>query len=1380
VKTLLRIHKLLLYTTKTCVLALLLAAAAPAWAQFTVVTGTVVDPNGIPYSNGTVTVSLTTSGTPVFTATGQPYIPPAGPSGLNVSGQFTVRLADVTQLSPGGGTYSFTVTCGTGCVLPAGGKGAVKFTISGITISGASQDISAQLQAAAPALSTGTSTTFPTPATATFAGGIVTLTTAGLYPSPYIVGATISVAGCSASGDNSPPTFTIASGGSGTNALTYADASGAAGTGCVVSIVAGSVTPAFSAVTSGTNPNALLVSGSLAPTGGGTVTANAASGTTIAQTGVDINTLFQVTSLHLTAPLGVASGGTGITTAGLTGIPQVAAGVWSVSNTLPSGLTLTAPNIGAATGTSLSLSSPLTGANGGTGLNTSASTGIPSVAAGTWAVNTTPPAITLANGTTASTQAPGDNSTKLATTAYVAQNAATFPGGITQGQNLVGGPSGGLSAADLISVKAFQPASGDVGAALAAAQASAGGGNFQLGGITGQALGYANTLPSSLLASGSTKGGSLTFGQQTIYVDGPPSGTITSCSRTGQTVTLVISSLGTIAPPIAGSYIQVLGLSSGNCSPFNTSSAQTSSPQAWQVTASTATSISFLSTASGTITSTGDSGTWSQISYSDGFGSGPMTPGWIDPGKFGDWKGEGRGSATANSLNSSISFCNGPGAPVGLCNFGPPARKFRIASIAFSCTSAVCQPSGTNPLNVATITLVNDSGTSCGGDTSGCTAVATTNTASAPTGLTSSGTTCTALTTTNHGLFPLTSWVTISGASVGGYNGYWQVQTTADPTHFTFTCPGGPFATSGGAEVDPHPPDLYIGELSKWDVIIPATATEASTTVTLTSTYGNFPTAYAVGATILVQNCSVNGYNTATPTTITGGGAGTTQLTYTATSGLGAATGCVVNVVAGTSGSGLAYASINGNVTNELQLPPMPIRTIVNANPPTSSTQTVITVPVPAKAPWTCTGPGVPVASCTASAACVANCGNLVLGTPLVGLGGSVAGGENSLCVKSSCYATNQTASFGNKIINIGLDTQGSVDGLIGLQNMYMNEESGSDSTLIQSASLACADFHGQQQNGGPWNRWECLYPVATYCDFGTTGIEISEVPGFSSASLTEYNRSTVNLNGGCANPPTAAYVIDSANVRFSNMYGSRTGSKSTFDVFLIGQNSTANNFKCSNCQGGATPPGNGPSNAVFDISANSSTASGPATGDYGIEGSQVNGNGTNLSISDDVLNIFYPVAGNPNVSLYQADSTKGYGSCGLVTTIPELAGAYICRKAVVAITAGQLVCNDGTTAGQIVVCGAAPAAGTVVGVAFNTVPASAIGTSVIVQTAGKVTSIVDTAGSCTLNAIVIVGPTTGGRVTCGAFSAGTTMGTSITTGTITAGGSLTYDLTLR
>jgi hypothetical protein len=123
-----------------------------AAAQFTTVSGTVTDPNGIPYANGTITAALVSSGSPTFTSGGGAYTPPTQPVGLSAAGSFVMQLADNTQLSPGGSTWTFTVSCGAGCVPPGFGKGQITFTVTGVTISGATQSITATLTAAAPAL----------------------------------------------------------------------------------------------------------------------------------------------------------------------------------------------------------------------------------------------------------------------------------------------------------------------------------------------------------------------------------------------------------------------------------------------------------------------------------------------------------------------------------------------------------------------------------------------------------------------------------------------------------------------------------------------------------------------------------------------------------------------------------------------------------------------------------------------------------------------------------------------------------------------------------------------------------------------------------------------------------------------------------------------------------------------------------------------------------------------------------------------------------------------------------------------------------------------------------------------------------------------------
>lgn len=123
-----------------------------AAAQFTTVSGTVVDPNGLPYANGTIVAVLVTSASP--TLNGLAYTPPTQPVGLNLAGSFVMQLADNNVLLPAATKWNFTVCSAIGTIQPAGGKGPICFSLAApITITGASQSISANLNAVAPALS---------------------------------------------------------------------------------------------------------------------------------------------------------------------------------------------------------------------------------------------------------------------------------------------------------------------------------------------------------------------------------------------------------------------------------------------------------------------------------------------------------------------------------------------------------------------------------------------------------------------------------------------------------------------------------------------------------------------------------------------------------------------------------------------------------------------------------------------------------------------------------------------------------------------------------------------------------------------------------------------------------------------------------------------------------------------------------------------------------------------------------------------------------------------------------------------------------------------------------------------------------------------------
>jgi hypothetical protein len=131
--------------------ALLLLASSLAAAQFTLVTATVVDPNGTPYALGTVSAQLITNGvTPTLNGLG--FSMSSGPANLDTTGSFTMSLVSNTAMVPTGLHWQFTVCSSAGSIPPAGGNGPVCFTAL-VSVTGANQNISSILDALAPALS---------------------------------------------------------------------------------------------------------------------------------------------------------------------------------------------------------------------------------------------------------------------------------------------------------------------------------------------------------------------------------------------------------------------------------------------------------------------------------------------------------------------------------------------------------------------------------------------------------------------------------------------------------------------------------------------------------------------------------------------------------------------------------------------------------------------------------------------------------------------------------------------------------------------------------------------------------------------------------------------------------------------------------------------------------------------------------------------------------------------------------------------------------------------------------------------------------------------------------------------------------------------------
>lgn len=144
-------------------LGLLFACALPATAQITTVTGTISDANGVPYKNGTISATLISPG---GTITAHAAIQPQNNIGLSVSGAFSINLADNSTVTPAGTKWQFIVCAAAGnpCTV-----------IAAITISGASQDISATINAAIATQSSGPGNQLPFPIAA--APSFSTLTT---------------------------------------------------------------------------------------------------------------------------------------------------------------------------------------------------------------------------------------------------------------------------------------------------------------------------------------------------------------------------------------------------------------------------------------------------------------------------------------------------------------------------------------------------------------------------------------------------------------------------------------------------------------------------------------------------------------------------------------------------------------------------------------------------------------------------------------------------------------------------------------------------------------------------------------------------------------------------------------------------------------------------------------------------------------------------------------------------------------------------------------------------------------------------------------------------------------------------------------------------
>jgi len=129
-----------------------------AFAQFTQVTGTITDPNGVPYTGiggGSIAATLIVPGNQSPTLNGASIAGVMSPVGLDSNGHFAIQLADNNVILPAGTQWQFQVQESPG-EAPPWGYGPVTFSVT-LTITGSSQNIGATLSAAAPPLTRATS-----------------------------------------------------------------------------------------------------------------------------------------------------------------------------------------------------------------------------------------------------------------------------------------------------------------------------------------------------------------------------------------------------------------------------------------------------------------------------------------------------------------------------------------------------------------------------------------------------------------------------------------------------------------------------------------------------------------------------------------------------------------------------------------------------------------------------------------------------------------------------------------------------------------------------------------------------------------------------------------------------------------------------------------------------------------------------------------------------------------------------------------------------------------------------------------------------------------------------------------------------------------------
>lgn len=118
---------------------------------YTAVTGTITDPNGLPYSGAIVNIQLAPAPSGPARC-GNNTLQANGQTTANALGFFQMAICPNASIAPGGSQWQFNVSINPG-VSPPAGFGPQSCTATLVTIAGASQDVSAAISANCPALS---------------------------------------------------------------------------------------------------------------------------------------------------------------------------------------------------------------------------------------------------------------------------------------------------------------------------------------------------------------------------------------------------------------------------------------------------------------------------------------------------------------------------------------------------------------------------------------------------------------------------------------------------------------------------------------------------------------------------------------------------------------------------------------------------------------------------------------------------------------------------------------------------------------------------------------------------------------------------------------------------------------------------------------------------------------------------------------------------------------------------------------------------------------------------------------------------------------------------------------------------------------------------